>query len=155
MSSRAASTRRLERELGVLVRRLKRVVGERSRELHPDLQPASYWMFTHLAEQGPLRASALVETLDIDKGAVSRHVQHLIDLGLVDRTPDPEDGRATLISVTPEGARRLADVDEHRRAWFSGALGEWDDDELRAFAEDLARYNETIDRARSAVPARA
>ena len=155
MSTRADATRRLERELSVLVRRLKRVVGERSREVHPDLQPASYWMFTHLAEQGPLRASSLVEALDVDKGAVSRHVQHLLDLGLVNRCPDPEDGRATLISVSREGARRLADVDEHRRAWFAGVLGEWGDGELAAFADELARYNATIDAAHSATAVRA
>lgn len=149
MTGRAEATRQLEHELGMLARRLKRVVAERAGEVHPDLQPSSYWMFTHLAESGPLRASALVEAFDLDKGAVSRHVQHLLDIGLLDRTPDPEDGRATLLSVTAEGARRLAAVDEHRRAWFAQVLGDWSDAELAGFAGELARYNATIDQARA------
>ncbi len=150
MSNRTESTRRLERELGVLVRRLKRVVSERSREVHPDLQPGSYWMFVHLAEQGPLRASAIAEVLEIDKGAVSRHVQHLLDLGLVDRSPDPDDGRATQLRVSDEGARRLTQVDDQRRRWFEEVLGEWSDTDLEGFAAEMARYNTTVDRARAA-----
>ena len=47
----------------------------------------------------------------MDKGAVSRQVQHLVDLGLVDRQPDPDDGRATLLAASADGAvARLADV---------------------------------------------
>lgn len=149
MSGRSEATRALEHELGVLIRRVKRVMIERTREVHPDMQPAAYWMFTHLWEHGPLRASALVEAFEVDKGAVSRLLQHLIDLGLVERTPDPEDGRATLLSLSQEGSRRLSDVDEHRRAWFDGVLGDWADDELADFAADLSRYNATIERARA------
>lgn len=149
MSGRAGSTRRLERELGVLARRLRRVVGERAREVHPDLQAGAYWMLAQLADDGPSRASALVETLDVDKGAVSRHVQHLLDLGLVARSPDPDDGRATLLSVTDDGSRRLSEAHERSSRWFEDVLAGWDDDELAAFSAEMARYNATIDRARS------
>ena len=49
-----------------------------------------------------MRASAIAEQFDIDKGAISRQVQHLVDLGLVDRVTDPDDGRAMLVSVSDE-----------------------------------------------------
>ena len=58
--------------------------------VHPDLQPASYLMLAYLVEHGPLRARPSPRRFDIDKGAVSRQVQHLVDLGLVEparRTP--------------------------------------------------------------------
>ncbi len=146
---RAESTRTLERELGTLIRRLKRVVAERARAIHPDLQPAAYWILTHLHQHGAARAASVAEGLELDKGAVSRHVQHLLDLGLVERTPDPDDGRATLLSLSAEAAARLADVDEHRRKWFDEALGTWDEDELAGFVAQLTRYNRTIDDARA------
>ena len=38
----------------------------------------------------------------------SRTVRELEDLGLITRTPDPEDGRSSLLSPTPEGLERLA-----------------------------------------------
>lgn len=145
-ASRGESLRKLEHEMGVLIRRVKRVIGVRARSVHEDLQPASYLMLTYLAETGPLRSSAIAETFDIDKGAISRQVQHLLDLGLVDRSPDPADGRATLVSASPEALRRLADVIDHRRKWVDERLGDWSSQELAGFAEALGRYNEALNR---------
>jgi len=142
--SRADSLRQLEHEVGVLIRRIKRVIGERAQAVHEDLQPASYLMLGYLAEQGPLRASAMAEVFHIDKGAISRQVQHLVELGLVARTPDPDDGRATLVAATDDAVRRMADVAEHRRKWLDEQLGDWSDEELLDFVKVLGRYNEAL-----------
>lgn len=144
--ARAETVRLLEHEVGVLVRRVRRVIHERARAVHPDLQPASYLLLAHLAETGPLRSSAVVESLGIDKGAVSRQVQHLVELDLVARTPDPDDGRATLLSVTDGARRRLADVARQRRRLLDERLGEWSEDELTELVSALARYNATLGR---------
>jgi DNA-binding MarR family transcriptional regulator len=144
MTSRADSLRHLEREVGVLVRRVRRVIGERARSVHEDLQPASYLMLAWLADEGPARAAEMVETFGIDKGAVSRQLQHLADLGLVERTPDPADGRASLVVASDDALRRLADVAEHRRKWFDEQLGDWTTDELAHFAGLLERYNASL-----------
>jgi DNA-binding MarR family transcriptional regulator len=142
--SRADSIRLLEQEVGVLIRRVKRVIGERARAVHESLQPASYLMLGYVAEHGPIRASAMAEIFDIDKGAISRQVQHLLDLGLIERTPDPADGRATLLSTTDEAVRRMQDVAEHRRKWLDEQLGDWSDDQLASFARELRRYNAAL-----------
>ena len=63
MTSRAESLRQLEREVGVLIRRIRRVIHERARAVHPDLQPASYLCSSWLADEGPVRASAIAEQL--------------------------------------------------------------------------------------------
>lgn len=141
---RADTLRLLEREVGVLIRRVKRVIHERARTVHPDLQPASYLMLSWLADSGPVRPSAMVESFSIDKGAVSRQLQHLVDLGLVDRIPDPDDGRASLVSISEDARRRLQVVAADRRAWLSQQLGGWSDEELTGFATTLGRYNETL-----------
>ena len=143
-TSRADSLRHLEREVGVLIRRIKRVIGERARAVHEDLQPASYLMLTWLADEGPVRASSMVENFNIDKGAVSRQLQHLVDLGLVERTPDPDDGRATLVAASDDAVRRLADVAAHRRKWLDEQLGDWSAAELDGFVEPLERYNQAL-----------
>src|SRR4051794_38639937 len=144
MTSRADSLRHLEREVGVLIRRIKRVIGERARAVHPDLQPASYLMLSWLVDQGPVRATSMVENFNIDKGAVSRQLQHLDDLGLVVRTPDPDDGRANLVAVSDDARRRLADVAEHRRKWLDEQLGDWTAEELENFATTLEKYNSAL-----------
>lgn len=143
-SRRAEHLRALEQEVGVMIRRVRRVIGERARAVHEQLQPASYLMLGYLASNGPLRASAMAEVFDIDKGAISRQVQHLEELGLVDRTPDPADGRASLVSASAEAVRRLEDVADHRRRWLDERLADWSEEELGDFTAVLGRYNEAL-----------
>ena len=145
-TGRSTALRSIEREVGVLLRRVRRVIGVRARAVHPDLQPASYLLLAHLEERGPLRSSAVVEELGIDKGAVSRQIQHLVDLGLLEREPDPADGRATLLSLTADARTRLAQVQAERSERFGRLLGEFSTGDLVAFAEQLGRYNAALDR---------
>ena len=135
----------LEREVGVMVRRIRRVIAGRARALHPELQSSSYLMLSWLDQYGPQRASAMADTFGIDKGAISRQVQHLVDLGLVDRSPDPDDGRATLISVSTDAASRMAAVNDERRRWLDERLGDWADEDLASFVDLLGRYNVALD----------
>jgi len=143
--SRAEELGRLEQEVGVLIRRVKRVIGERARAVHPDLQPASYLMLTYLAAEGAQRSSVMSERFGVDKGAISRQVQHLMDLGLLVREADPDDGRAMLISASPDAVHRLEAINRDRRRWLDEQLAGWSEDDLREFVTGLARYNAALD----------
>jgi DNA-binding MarR family transcriptional regulator len=142
---RAAILGDLEQEVGVMVRRIRRVIADRARSVHPDLAPSSYLMLTFVAERGPMRASEIAEQFEIDKGAISRQVAHLTELELLARVSDPEDGRAMLVSVSDEGRRRLADVTLHRREWLDARLGDWSESDLAGFVDSLGRYNRALD----------
>ncbi len=142
--TRTDSLIHLEQEVGVLVRRIKRVIGVRARLVHEDMQPSSYLMLAYLAEHGPTRSSAMADIFAIDKGAISRQVHDLVTLGLVDRSPDPDDGRAWLLAASDDAVRRLADVGAHRRKWLDEQLGDWSEDELADFAAVLGRYNQAL-----------
>ena len=142
---RAAILGDLEREVAVMVRRIRRVIADRARSVHPDLAPSSYLMLTFVAERGPMRASEIAEQFEIDKGAISRQVAHLTDLALLGRVSDPEDGRAMLVSVSDEGRRRLADVALRRREWLDERLGDWSEADLAGFVDALGRYNRALD----------
>lgn len=141
MSDRADSLQRLEQEVAVMVRRIRRVLAERAHAVHPDLQPAALLLLGYVAADGPLRSSVLVCAFNMDKGAISRHVQHMVELELLERTPDPDDGRASLLGVTEEGARRLAVVDRERRHLLGERLSGWSASDLQTFVDLLARYN--------------
>jgi DNA-binding MarR family transcriptional regulator len=138
------TVRSLEHEMGVLVRRLRRLIAERARLVHPDLAPVGYSMLVALQDE-PRRASDLVDLFSIDKGAVSRQVQALLELGLIERTPDPEDRRAAILAITDEGARRLATVSDKRRAELLGRLSTWSSEELADFVGALSRYNAALE----------
>ncbi|MFE6649417.1 MarR family winged helix-turn-helix transcriptional regulator [Nocardioides sp. NPDC057772] len=144
--TRVESLIRLEAEVGVLMRRAKRAMRIRGRMLHPDLPPGGYMLLTWVAEHGPLRASALVDGLGIDKGAVSRMVQTIVDLGLLERHPDPEDGRASLVSVTAEAREGLDRVARERRVRFSDRLADWSPDDIDRLSAMLSRYNDALER---------
>ena len=144
VASREEALTALETEVGVLIRRIRRVIGERARAVHEELLPASYLMLSYVREHGPLRASAMCAVFDIDKGAISRQVQHLIDLGLIDRAPDPEDGRATLLTVSADRVARLDRVAAPRRAPLDERRADWPADELQAFASSMRRYNDAL-----------
>jgi DNA-binding MarR family transcriptional regulator len=135
----------LEQEVGAMVRRIKRVIAARARAVHPELAPASYLMLAYVAEKGTMRASGIAEQFDMDKGAISRHVTHLTELGLLERVSDPEDGRAMLVSVSADGRTRLADVAQHRRKWLDERLGDWTEAELSGFVASLGRYNRALE----------
>ena len=144
VSTRNDDLRRIEAEVGTLIRRVKRVMGERAREVHPDLHPMTYVILTHLAAHGPLRGADLSDAFGMDKGGVSRQVQALVDLGLVERRPDAEDRRAILLDATDEGRRRLQEMSRSRSDRFDQRLSGWSDAELSDFASQLAAYNQAL-----------
>ncbi|TIC79012.1 MarR family transcriptional regulator [Nocardioides sp. GY 10127] len=150
---RAETLMKLEQEVGVLIRRVRKVINARAGAVHPQLQPASYLMLSYLQEQGPVRASVIAEVFGIDKGAISRQVTHLVDLGLVEKQPDPDDGRASLLCVTAMARERLEPMKEVRREWVSDRLADWTDDEVEGLALQLGRYNEALTGAREPEPA--
>lgn len=144
MSERAHALEEIGAELRVMARRFKAVVAERAAEVHPQLQPASYYILSFLIENGPTRGSALACQFGIDKGAISRQIQHLVDLGLAERAADPEDGRAQLVSATAEAVRLASAAHEAQQRRWKQQLGAWTDEELRTFGERLARFNKDI-----------
>ena len=144
VSTRNDDLRRIETEVGALIRRVKRVMAERALQVHPDLHPMTYFILTHLASNGPLRGADLSGAFGMDKGGVSRQVQTLVDLGLVERKPDADDRRAILLDATSEGRRRLEEMSRSRSDRFDERLAGWSDDELSAFAAQLASYNAAL-----------
>jgi DNA-binding MarR family transcriptional regulator len=137
--------RALEHEMGVLVRRIRRLIAERARLVHPELSPVGYSMLVALNDGGPRRASDLVDMFSIDKGAVSRQVGTLLELGMIERSPDPEDRRAAILAITEEGARRLASVAALRRREVSERLSGWSEEDLRSFVAMMSRYNGALE----------
>ena len=65
----------------------------------------TYPVISALARFGPLSAAQLSEETGIDRSVVSRRATRLEAAGLVERTPDPCDGRAVLLVLTEAGTQ--------------------------------------------------
>jgi DNA-binding MarR family transcriptional regulator len=138
---------RLERELGFLLRRARAMQARTAAQLHPDLEPAALGLLALLQDEAPLRASDLVVRLGLDKSTVSRQVNSLVDLGLVDREPDPADGRAQVLRPSATGADRLAEVRAGRRSYLRGELADWPVEDIASLGHLLERYNRAMSSA--------
>lgn len=145
MTSRAEGLRAVESEISNLIRRVKRIIGERAVAVHPELQGMSYLILGWLEVHGPARASGIVDAFRIDKGALSRQLQHLEEVGLIHRSPDPCDGRASLVELTDDARLRMGQVDADQRKLSDEKLGDWTADDLTALAAQLKRYNAALD----------
>jgi DNA-binding MarR family transcriptional regulator len=57
-----------------------------------------------------LKPNELSKSLLLSSGGTSNVVNHLVSEGLVERQPDPDDGRSTLISLTAKGVALAEDA---------------------------------------------
>ena len=93
-----------------------------------------------------LRVTDLAEQLRIDAPAVTRKAQQLERSGLVSRTADRQDGRATRLQLTAQGRRTINRFLAARRAWLTSLLSSWPEAEQIEFARLLRQFTSDIHR---------
>lgn len=110
-----------------------------------DIERSGSVLLARIEEMGPVRLGDLAEAIGVDTSTASRQVARLIDDGYVDRAPDPEDGRASVLRLSPSGReirQRLAKV---RREWFEERLADFSADERDQFADLFQRFITNIE----------
>ncbi|MEV0002976.1 MarR family transcriptional regulator [Micromonospora sp. NPDC050980] len=136
---------RIETEVALLMR-----LGEATRRgtgtmEHRLLDRAAYVILRHLDVAGPQNVSALAARLNLDGSTVTRQVSALQRDGLIARTPDPADGRGTVISATAAGLQRMAAVRAARTRLYGEMLSGWSTADRDTLANLLHRLNEALD----------
>lgn len=87
-----------------------------------------------------LRLSDLADRLGVELSSVSRKVQKLEDAGLLTRTTDPVDGRASRLRLTPDGHEILSKITLARWSLVKDALAQWSDEDRHTFTELFSRF---------------
>jgi DNA-binding MarR family transcriptional regulator len=134
-------------ELTRFVRRVRARSLRTLGEIHPKLD---YGTFTFLlaicdAPEG-IRGSELAESIGVHKSTASRAIATLERLDLVNRIPDPDDGRAQLLVPTAATQTKVGDYRRKSHERLVAILEDWDPDEVRIFARSLTRLNEGAER---------
>lgn len=93
---------------------------------------------------GPTRPSDLATTLQVAPSVVSRTIVRLEQTGLVERTPDPDDARATRIALTDLGHARLDQLQQAYVDEVRSVLDSWTDAEAAQAATFMQRLDEAI-----------
>ena len=70
----------------------------------------------------------------ISQPSVSRLVDRMVTRGLLEKCPDPEDGRGSLVHATETGTRAFRQIATVHGRSIAERMSRLDDDELRALA---------------------
>jgi DNA-binding MarR family transcriptional regulator len=109
-------TRQILEGISAVTRQLARASG--GPDEGPPMTSTQRLALFETAVGGPLRLSELAERMGITAPTASRAVDGLVELGLLERLPDPADRRAVSIDVTAPGRARV----EERIALAAAAL---------------------------------
>jgi DNA-binding MarR family transcriptional regulator len=84
-----------------------------------ELTPTSAAALVTVERRGPLTPSELAEIERVKRPTATRTLRVLSEAGLVERAPDPEDGRSALVSITAAGRERLRRMRRRKNAYLA------------------------------------
>ncbi len=101
--------------------------GRRLRTRHPEdeVDPSTFPLAKQLMCSDALRVSDLASRLELDASTVSRQVKQLEDKGIIERTQDPADGRASLVQLSTAGQATMQSSFRRRFERIKSALEPW------------------------------
>lgn len=120
--------------------RLAFATGRLNRRLRSAGGGLSHGLLSALAtvsKQGPLRLAELAQLETISAPSATRLVAELEGKGLVERSPDPGDGRAVLISITIAGEDQIGVARAHRARMVAQLFEGLEPDEIAAISAAL------------------
>ncbi|WP_407177112.1 MarR family winged helix-turn-helix transcriptional regulator [Bradyrhizobium sp. STM 3562] len=110
----------LASELAGLFGKLKRRLREQASA--GDLTPSQIAVLVHLDRDGPATVSALARLESVRPQSMGATVATLEALGLVKGSPDPTDGRQTILSLTPRCEEMIRSGRAARHEWLLRAI---------------------------------
>jgi DNA-binding MarR family transcriptional regulator len=137
LSERAAQLRT------AIVRTARRLRQEAAAETS-GLTPTSVAALATIERHGPLTPSEIAAIERVKRPTITRTLGCLEREGLIDRAPDPADGRSSLVSVNGAGRERLRRLRGRKNAYLARRMRELTDEEV----ETLERAAEILERMR-------
>jgi DNA-binding MarR family transcriptional regulator len=114
------------------------VIARRVRfESTSEVAPHQYSVLFRLKDR-PRTAREVADIERVSAPSMSRTVASLVELGLVERSDDPEDGRQVILSLTGAGRKVIRDTRRRRDQWLAVRLEKLDDDERALLREATA-----------------
>jgi DNA-binding MarR family transcriptional regulator len=145
---------RLTSSVSQLLRTGRHVSARAAGHLYGELPQFGWGLLVPLERDGDQRCSALAGHAGVDVSVASRQLAVLERLGYVERRPDPQDGRASLLRLTAAGAEALAAARALRSDWALAALTGWDESEALQLSGLLDRLVADLESAGAPVAAR-
>ncbi len=112
---------------------------------HPEVKPAHKAVFGALSPQGS-RAAEMAARAGMTRQSMGEVIRDLVDLGILEMRPDPEDGRAKLVTYSEHGLRVAGDGYQHLSEFERRFAEEFGEREYDVARDVLARIAELLDR---------
>jgi DNA-binding MarR family transcriptional regulator len=126
--------------------RLRLAITRTARRMRPEagseLGPSSMAALATVERVGPLTPSELAKHERIQRPTATRLLSRLSELGLVERTADPSDGRCSIVTITPDGRALLKRLRKRKNAYLARRMKVLPDDDVVA----LERAAEILER---------
>jgi DNA-binding MarR family transcriptional regulator len=97
-----------------------------------------------LVNGGARRATDLAADTLLDLSTVSRQIKCLVDEGLVERRPDPDDRRGALLSATEAGAAAYRHYREQRNERLAQIFDAWPPEDRHQLVRLFGRFNDDL-----------
>lgn len=107
----------------------------RARRGAADLPDPQYNVLAALLRDGPMSPGALAEREHVQPPSMTRTLNALTALGLVDRADHPSDRRQVVVSLSEAGAAEVRETRRRRDAWLAERLGGFTGQERATLAE--------------------
>ncbi|MGW5714774.1 MarR family winged helix-turn-helix transcriptional regulator [Amycolatopsis sp. NPDC003865] len=92
----------------------------------------------------PLRVGEIADRMQVAGPHVTRHLHVLERRRLVRGLADPDDRRARLVELTPDGAELADRYVTTLLGWFGEALAEWSPKDRQTFYDLLLRFTDDL-----------
>jgi DNA-binding MarR family transcriptional regulator len=119
-------------------RRLRQEAGS-------DLGPSQTAALATIERHGPLSPSEVADRERIKRPTATRIVRHLQAAGLVERVRDPEDGRASILTITSEGRSLLRRLRARKTAYLAQRLDGLDEEDRRTLERAAELLEEMLE----------
>ncbi|TDW81623.1 DNA-binding MarR family transcriptional regulator [Kribbella pratensis] len=113
-----------------------------------DLTPSQSSVLSRLDKEGPASASELAAAERVRPQSMAAILAGLREAELIERNPDPEDGRRQVVSLTTVGRNRLQGDRKVRQEWLAETLQEHcTESERQTIIKALALLDHAIEAA--------
>jgi DNA-binding MarR family transcriptional regulator len=88
-------------------------------------------------EERYLTAKSIAHRMNVVKSRVSKIIDGLLKKGLIQRIKDPEDSRVHLLSLTPQGQKKMNEINEFLDEVYGEVLSRMATDQRHAMLTNL------------------
>lgn len=135
-----------ERSTGFLLRDNSRLMKTAFNERVSGLTQAQWGALAHLSRHQGLNQVGLADLLEVQPITVARLIDKLVELGVVERRPDPNDRRAQQLFLTARAQPLLDQLWEAGDEILDEAYADFSDQERATFIDMLVRMRGNLAR---------